>query len=101
MPPSSPKSSPACRVCAANTEYAGRVFGRYSGRYYELARCSHCGYAFIIDPWLDYAKIYNDDYYLGEGPDPLVDYRFELEHPDRTIRRYEWQGIARLSTELW
>jgi 2-polyprenyl-3-methyl-5-hydroxy-6-metoxy-1,4-benzoquinol methylase len=49
---------------------------------------------FVVEPWLDYEQIYDDAYYEGKGADSLVDYRFELEHPDRTIRQYEWQGIA-------
>ncbi len=53
-----------------------------------------------MDPWLDYAEIYNDRYYAGKGADPLVNYRFEFEHPERSIRRYEWNGIATLVTDL-
>jgi SAM-dependent methyltransferase len=49
---------------------------------------------FIADPWTDFERIYDDRYYAGKGADPLVDYRFELEHPSRTIRVYEWRGIA-------
>jgi SAM-dependent methyltransferase len=65
-----------------------------------LARCIDCRYAFISDPWLDYPEIYNDRYYAGGGADPLVDYRFELEHPRRSIRRYEWEGIRTLVADL-
>src|SRR5258708_709961 len=99
---SSPTSapSPPCRVCAAETRPAGVVHGSYSGRDYRLARCHSCGFSFIVDPWLDYAQIYDDRYYAGEGADPLVDYRFELEHPELSIRRYEWEGVARVVSEL-
>ncbi|HTQ68829.1 MAG TPA: class I SAM-dependent methyltransferase [Solirubrobacteraceae bacterium] len=76
------------------------MHGAYSGRDYHLARCPVCGYAFIEDPWLDYAEIYDERYYEGRGADPLVDYGFELDHPDRTIRRYEWSGIARVVRDL-
>jgi SAM-dependent methyltransferase len=72
----------------------GLVWGRFSKRNYHLERCAACGYAFIADPWLDYAKIYDACYYSGDGADPYVDYRFELEHPVQSIRRYEWDGIA-------
>jgi SAM-dependent methyltransferase len=41
----------------------------------------------------DRADIYSDDYYAGRGADPWVDYVFELEHPEQTIRVYEWRGI--------
>jgi SAM-dependent methyltransferase len=38
--------------------------------------------------------VYSDDYYAGRGPDPLVDYKFELDFPEGTIRLYEWRGIT-------
>jgi SAM-dependent methyltransferase len=78
----------------------GVVHGRYSQRDYHLARCRTCGYAFIVDPWLDFAEIYDERYYAGQGADPLVDYRFELDHPESTIRLYEWRGLAAIVEEL-
>jgi SAM-dependent methyltransferase len=89
-----------CRICEAPTRSAGTVHGRFSKRDYRLARCDVCGYIFVVDPWLDYAQIYDDRYYAGKGADPLVDYLFELEHPDRSIRRYEWEGLAKLVAYL-
>jgi SAM-dependent methyltransferase len=86
--------SELCRVCRAPAEPAGEVAGRFSGRSYHLCRCSACGFGFVADPWLDYGAIYSDLYYAGKGADPLVDYEFELAHPDRTVRRYEWRGIV-------
>ncbi len=88
--------SAACRICGGSTETVGSVYGRYSHRAYELRRCATCAYAFIADPWTDFGRIYDERYYAGQGADPLVDYRFELDHPDQTIRRYEWQGVSRL-----
>jgi SAM-dependent methyltransferase len=78
----------------------GNVYGTFSARDYRLARCQACGYAFVVDPWLDYEAIYDDRYYAGRGVDPLVDYRFELDYPQRSIRRYEWEGIASLVADL-
>ncbi len=76
------------------------MFGRFSGRDYELRRCPDCRFAFIADPWLDFAAIYDDRYYAGQGADPLVDYAFELDNPTRTVRWYEWDGISRVVAEL-
>ncbi|MDA0182377.1 class I SAM-dependent methyltransferase [Solirubrobacter phytolaccae] len=83
-----------CKVCGSATEPVGVVTGRLRGRTFHVRRCGTCGYGFIADPWTDYGEIYSDAYYAGEGADPLVDYVFEMEHVDRTIRRYEWRGIA-------
>ena len=87
---------PCCRVCGAEMEEAGAVEGRLVGRRYRLVRCAHCGFACVANPSLNFSEVYDDRYYAGEGADPLVDYRFELEHPDSTIRRYEWEGIRRV-----
>ena len=100
MPNLGYKLSPDCRICASETKSVGTVYGRYSRRDYHLARCPTCGYAFVVDPWLDFAAIYDDRYYAGQGADPRVDYRFELDHPERTIRLYEWKGVATIVAEL-
>jgi SAM-dependent methyltransferase len=55
---------------------------------------------FVANPWTEYSEIYSEDYYAGKGADPLVDYQFELEHPDETIRRHEWRGIVDLVGSL-
>jgi SAM-dependent methyltransferase len=91
---------PPCGICGAPTQRIGDVHGSFSQRDYELRRCPACHFAFIADPWTEFASIYNDDYYAGQGADPLVDYRFELSHPDRTVRQYEWQGITRIVETL-
>lgn len=85
-----------CRICGGQPQHLGLVPGTYSGRAYELRRCGQCRYAFIADPWTDFSEIYDARYYSGKGADPLVDYGFELEHPEQTIRRYEWRGITQL-----
>lgn len=95
-----PAVLPRCRICAGEAIPIGVVRGRYSKRDYHLARCQDCRYAFLVDPWLDFSEIYNEQYYAGEGADPLVDYRFELEHPRRSIRHYEWEGITKLVAEI-
>jgi 2-polyprenyl-3-methyl-5-hydroxy-6-metoxy-1,4-benzoquinol methylase len=87
--------SRACCICGAATIGAGTVEGRTARRSFHLGRCANCGYAFIEDPVEDLAAIYSMDYYRGDGADPLVDYVFELDHPDATIRNYEWRGVHR------
>jgi 2-polyprenyl-3-methyl-5-hydroxy-6-metoxy-1,4-benzoquinol methylase len=72
----------------------------YSQRWYELRHCANCRFSFVADPWTDFSAIYTGDYYRGKGADPLVDYEFELAHPDKTIRSYEWEGILRVISSL-
>jgi SAM-dependent methyltransferase len=100
MPLKDSSSESRCRICGAETDPLGRRYGRYSRRDYELRRCHECGYAFVADPWTEFERIYDERYYAGRGADPLVDYHFELEHPERTIRQYEWRGITTVLTRL-
>ncbi|HKE95160.1 MAG TPA: class I SAM-dependent methyltransferase [Povalibacter sp.] len=89
-----------CPICAADTISVGEKLSRFSGRRYLLRQCGACWFSFIENPWTDYAHIYDDAYYAGRGGDPSVDYRFELQHPERTIRKYEWSGILEIVSAL-
>jgi SAM-dependent methyltransferase len=89
-----------CRVCGEASAPVGRKFGKYSGRWYELRHCPACRFSFVADPWTDFAAIYSEDYYRGKGADPLVNYEFELSHPDETTRAYEWEGLLRVVSGL-
>ena len=95
-----PTALQPCRICGAQATRVGSIHGRYSGRDYSLARCARCGFAFVVDPWTDFSEIYDERYYAGAGADPMVDYRFELDHPDDTVRAYEWRGILRVVDRL-
>ncbi len=89
-----------CPICGAPTAPAGQKRGRRTGRVFSLRQCGGCGFAFVEDPWTDYALIYDEAYYSGRGSDPLVDYEFEMSDPDETIRRYEWAGIGKVVRSL-
>jgi 2-polyprenyl-3-methyl-5-hydroxy-6-metoxy-1,4-benzoquinol methylase len=88
--------APACRICSNPTALVGHKPGKIIDRAFEIYRCSACGFVFVGNPCTDFDKIYSEEYYAGRGPDPLALYVFELEHPDLTIRKYEWQGLVKL-----
>jgi SAM-dependent methyltransferase len=91
----------ACPVCGrATLRSAGTIEGRYHCRAFTLLQCTTCWYAWVADPWTDFAAIYDEAYYGGRGADPLADYIFELDHPDETIRQYEWRGILDVVSHL-
>jgi SAM-dependent methyltransferase len=90
-----------CRICRATTVPLGTKRGRHEPRDFAIRHCPGCHFSFVANPWTDYARIYSDDYYAGRGADPLVDYFFELQHPERTIRIYEWRGIVRAVISLY
>jgi SAM-dependent methyltransferase len=93
-------SGAECKICGAGTQAIGSKRSEWRGQWFSLRRCRNCGYAFVVDPLTDYAVIYSDNYYAGQGADPLVDYYFELEHPEQSIRTYEWRGILSVVKSL-
>ena len=93
MEPSDRSDAATCKICGSATDAAGTVHGRFSDRDFALRRCRECGFAFVAEPWLDFAAIYDDAYYAGKGADPLIDYVTELQRPQRTLRQYEWRGV--------
>ena len=94
------KDELACRLCGSNTEDIGRKRGEYSQQWYDIRHCQTCHFSFVVNPWTEYEKIYSAEYYSGHGADPLVDYLFELEYPQETIRQYEWAGVLQIITYL-
>jgi 2-polyprenyl-3-methyl-5-hydroxy-6-metoxy-1,4-benzoquinol methylase len=42
---------------------------------------------------LEFDRIYSEEYYNGKGADTKLNYVGEVQHPTRTIRRYEWRGV--------
>jgi len=90
----------ACKICGSETVSIGGKWGGYRPELFRLRRCPQCHFAFVANPWTDYAAIYSEDYYAGKGADPLVDYTFELDFPEGTIRVYEWRGLVSLVKSL-
>ena len=89
------QDNPACRVCGgSDTVLIADIPGAVIHRTFHLRRCQSCAFAFISNPSTDYANIYNEAYYHGKGADPLVDYVFEMESPDETVRVNEWKGVV-------
>jgi SAM-dependent methyltransferase len=93
-------SESACPICRAASAPAGEKRGHRTGRAFALRRCVACGFGFVEQPWTDYAQIYDEAYYAGRGSDPWVDYAYEFTQPERSVRRYEWRGLARAIAHL-
>jgi SAM-dependent methyltransferase len=86
-------STPDCKICGARTVAFGTKRGVLIDTTFEFSRCTACNFICVVNPCLDYARLYDANYYRGKGADPYVDYEYELEHPDETVRQYEWRGI--------
>jgi hypothetical protein len=85
-----------CKICNCETRPLGLKRGNFLHRDFHFVSCEHCGFVAVADPSNDYAALYDERYYRGEGADPLVDYAYELDHPNETVRTYEWRGIVAL-----
>jgi 2-polyprenyl-3-methyl-5-hydroxy-6-metoxy-1,4-benzoquinol methylase len=94
------KDDVGCRICGAETVEVGSKTGTFHPVPFHLRHCLTCRFSFVSNPWTDYEKIYSAEYYAGKGADPLVDYEFELDHPDQTVRLYEWRGILNVVESL-
>jgi SAM-dependent methyltransferase len=81
-----------CRICHATAGWAATRFGAHAGRDFQCYRCGQCGFIFVGDPVPDPSALYDEDYYVGKGADPLVNYVEEVSNP-RSPRHYEWRGI--------
>ena len=82
-----------CKVCGATAAFIGSKTGSFKAQAFHFHHCDACQFTFVANPWTDYAAVYNEAYYRGQGPDPWIDYVFELQEPERTVRVYEWRGI--------
>ena len=62
--------------------------------------CQECFYYFQGNPNTNFEELYNHAYYQGKGADKLVDYDFELNFPDTTVRNFEFEGILSVIESL-
>src|ERR1700759_1421049 len=83
----------ACPICAAPTVPAGEKKGKFIETEFRFRHCPACHYSFVENPVENYAAIYDEKYYRGMGPDPMLDYINELDSPASSVRTYEWRGI--------
>ncbi len=95
-----PAATAKCAVCGSVAGYVGSRTGTLDGRSFDYFHCPACRFTFVGNARTDYAAVYDEAYYRGHGADPLVDYLYELEDPDQTIRNYEWQGLTSIFREL-
>jgi SAM-dependent methyltransferase len=90
-----------CPICATPAGRAATVRGKIPPlRDYPIHHCPNCRFSFIPDYRTDFEVVYSDDYYQGAGGDPFANYLFDLQEPNRTLRRYEWRGLLKIFQTL-
>jgi SAM-dependent methyltransferase len=86
-----------CKICGTQSEFvqakSGSLFPDYR---FNLYHCPNCNFYFVSNPSKNYDEIYDEKYYRGKGADPLIDYIYETENPDKTIRIFEYEGILEI-----
>ena len=91
-------AKPTCRVCGSSlVEEKGTKRGRFIAADFRFYQCPDCRFLFV-DPATDSA-IYDDAYYAGQGPDPLVNYHEEYSDYRSTSRRFEFADLVRFAQE--
>ena len=96
-----PVTREACTICGRlDAPRVAAIKGRRTDWEFHLRYCANCGFAWVDNPWTDFATVYDEAYYRGQGSDVLIDYVDELAHPTVTLRRWEWRGILDLLREL-
>jgi SAM-dependent methyltransferase len=89
-----------CKICGGDTEEIGSKRGTFRPQVFYFRRCLTCRFTFVSNPLTNFEELYSEAYFEGRGADPWVDYVYELEHPEQTIRLYEWEGIVRAVQSL-
>src|ERR1700730_12881086 len=91
-------SKPQCRVCnSSRIEEKGAKSGRFIAAEFRFYQCRECRFLFV-EPVTDF-RIYDDAYYAGQGPDPLVNYHEEYSNYRSTSRRFEFADLVRFAQE--
>jgi|SRR6267143_3248901 len=91
-------SKPRCRVCDSfEVEEKGIKRGRFIAIDFRFYQCRECRFLFV-EPATD-SCIYDDAYYAGKGPDPLVNYQEEYSDYRSTSRRFEFSDLVRFAQE--
>ena len=91
-------SKPQCRVCnSSRIEEKGAKRGRFIAAEFRFYQCRECRFLFV-EPVTDF-RIYDDAYYAGQGPDPLVNYHEEYSNYRSTSRRFEFADLVRFAQE--
>lgn len=88
-----------CPICGSHTADLATIRSDFSRVEFFFQRCDACGLVFVANPRLDFASLYDADYYRGAGADSFVNYTEEMGNTD-TIRAYEWRGITRAVQSL-
>jgi 2-polyprenyl-3-methyl-5-hydroxy-6-metoxy-1,4-benzoquinol methylase len=90
-----------CKICEAKCDFVCAKPGKLSPEYsYNLFHCPNCDFYFVSNPNRSFNIIYDEKYYCGNGADSLINYIYEIENFDKSIRIFEYEGIFEIIQNL-
>ena len=94
------KKSTICKICGTLANLVGVKQGKFEKRDFDIFQCSNCYFVFVGNPSTNFTEIYSENYYQGKSDLSKVDYVFEMENPQKTIRSYEYSGVLKIISNL-
>lgn len=88
-----------CKICGGRANTSGSLKTENSQKAFDFARCTECGFGWVLNPRTDFENIYDHNYYIGEGVDPVVKFLYEVK-PElwhkgdfyKKLRYFEYDG---------
>jgi SAM-dependent methyltransferase len=88
-----------CRLCGSmKLRLRGWKLGKFRAQKFSYYECGECSFLFVC-PAPGPEEVYDDAYYRGDGPDPMVDYESEYRDYSKTARVHEFKDFLRLASE--
>ena len=96
-----------CKICGGRANTSGSLKTENSQNAFDFARCAECGFGWVLNPRTDFENIYNHNYYIGEGVDPVVKFLYEVKpeishhgHFYKTLRYFEYDGWLQVIKDM-
>jgi len=93
-----------CKVCGIQGKFDSQIKSSYSGLDFVIYRCDECVFGWIVNPNIDFERLYDKQYYNGEGADPHIAYSLEIslsnENYRQKIKELEYNGLFRTLNSL-
>lgn len=90
-----------CRICGNQAEPVGERKGRIPPfKAFMIHHCESCRFSFVAEPRTDFENLYSQDYYNGRGADPIVNYVYDIENFQTTVKQYEWAALVDIYRRL-
>jgi hypothetical protein len=88
-----------CKICGGRANTSGSLKTENSQNAFDFARCTECGFGWVLNPRTDFENNYAHNHYIGERVDPVVKFLYEVK-PElwhkgdfyKKLRYFEYDG---------